>query len=67
MTTETIKIDGMSCEKCQARVQKIILAADGVIDAKVSLEAKNAVVEYDTEKTTIEQIKKAVRDAGYTA
>ena len=65
METVTFKIGGMSCGHCQKRVQDTLMNIDGVSKAVVSLENKEAVVEYDDLKTSADALKKAVADAGY--
>lgn len=62
---KVISINGMSCEHCQARVEKALNAIDGV-EAKVSLKKNIAVV--DLKKDVDDQIlKNAVNEAGYEA
>lgn len=61
--TKTIKIEGMSCGHCSARVEKALNAIAGV-SAKVDLENKTASVELSAEISD-EILKNAVTDAGY--
>jgi copper chaperone CopZ len=61
--TKTIKIDGMSCAHCSARVEKSLNAIAGV-SAKVDLKAKTATVTAETEISDAE-LEAAVEDAGY--
>lgn len=61
---KTINIEGMSCGHCSGRVKKELEILDGVKSAKVSVEDKRAVVELESE-VDIENLKKAVREAGY--
>ncbi len=65
MTQETINIKGMMCGHCQATVEKAIKAVKGVKSVTVDLAKKQATVEYDAAATDINNIKKAVVDAGY--
>jgi periplasmic mercuric ion binding protein len=46
-------------------VKRSLTRLDGVTKADVSLEKREAVVTYDDEKTNIEALLKATRDAGY--
>lgn len=62
-----LEIEGMHCEGCVNRLTKVLNGLDGVNDAKVSLENKNAVIEYDEDKIEIEDLKQAVSDAGFEA
>ena len=67
METTTIKVDGMSCGGCVKSVTGVLTALDGVAKAEVSLEQKQAVVEFDAAKVTREQLKAAIDDAGFEA
>ncbi|MBB2183817.1 heavy-metal-associated domain-containing protein [Lachnospiraceae bacterium MD1] len=58
-----IEINGMSCEHCQARVEKALNELDGV-DAKVELKKKRAVVNL-TKDVSDQQLKDVVTEAGY--
>ena len=67
METATIKVDGMSCGGCVKSVTGVLTALDGVASADVSLERKQAVVEFDAAKVTRDQLKAAIEDAGFDA
>ena len=58
----TLKIEGMMCQHCQARVDKALRAVDGVEDVTVDLENGSAAV---TGTADLEALKAAVVDAGY--
>ena len=62
---KTLKIEGMMCGHCEARVKKTLEALPGVEQAAVSHQAGTAVV---TLKSPVadEVLKKAVEDQGYT-
>lgn len=65
MKTEVLNINGMSCGGCAITVAGALKAMDGVSDATVSLEEKHATVEFDETRVSLEQLKSAVRHAGY--
>ncbi len=67
METTTIKVDGMSCGGCVKSVTGVLTALDGVAKAEVSLEQKQAVVEFDAAKLRREQLKAVIEDAGFEA
>mgnify|MGYP000522210709 FL=1 len=67
MATVTLNIDGMTCGGCVKSVTKVLNGLDGVRSATVSLENKNAQVEFDEGKIQIAQLVEAVEDAGYDA
>ena len=60
--TTTLKIEGMMCPHCEARVKKALEALDGVDSAVVSHEAGTAVV---TGSADFETMKAAVEAADY--
>ena len=67
MATITPNIDGMTCGGCVKSVTKVLNDLDGVRSATVSLENKNAQVEFDEGKIQIAQLVEAVEDAGFDA
>ena len=61
------KIEGMHCTGCSTRLQKVLNNLEGVEEAEVSLEAKQAMIKYDEDKISIEVIREAIEDAGFKA
>ena len=57
-----IKVNGMMCVHCKARVEKICKAIPGVQDAVVDLQAKNVTVYGDAD---IAAVKQAITDGDY--
>ena len=62
--TKTMKIEGMMCGHCEARVKKTLEALAGVDSAEVSCEAGTAVVTLN-EEVSDDVLKKAVEDQDY--
>lgn len=62
-----LNITGMHCEGCSTRLQKVLNNQDGVKDATVSLENKEAVVKFDESQTNVDALKEVVEDAGFEA
>lgn len=62
-----LNITGMHCEGCSTRLQKVLNNQDGVENATVSLENKEAVVKFDESQTNVDALKEAVEDAGFEA
>ena len=65
MQTEHLKVTGMTCGGCTSNVSHALQAIEGVDDVSVSLAAGEATVQYDERLTSPEQLKSAVKDAGY--
>lgn len=63
--TKCMRIDGMSCGHCSARVEKALRELAGVKDVKVDLEAKTATIQAD-EGIAEEALSRAVTESGYT-
>ena len=63
ITMETvIKVNGMMCPHCKARVESVCKAVDGTVDAVVDLQNKQVTI---TGTPSIDVVKKAIVDAGY--
>ncbi|MGB9940166.1 heavy-metal-associated domain-containing protein [Methanosarcina sp.] len=65
LAQETLKIEGMACDHCVLKVGRAIASVQGVTGVDVNLETKEAVVEFEEFRTSLEKIKAAVREAGY--
>lgn len=60
-----IKISGMTCASCALNVEKSLRNITGVKEAQVNLSTEEAVVDYDPSQTKLEDMEKAVEEAGY--
>ena len=60
----TLGITGMTCAACSTRVEKVLNKMDGV-EAQVNLTTEKATVDYDSEKTSLEDIAKKIENVGY--
>ncbi|MGO1818816.1 MAG: heavy metal translocating P-type ATPase [Senegalia sp. (in: firmicutes)] len=66
MKSETIKINGMTCSSCANTVEKNVNKIEGIKNANVNFATEKLNVDFDESKTTLEDIKKAVDNAGYS-
>ena len=62
-----IPVSGMTCAACQARVQKALERAPGVVDASVNLMMKTAAVTYDPSVASPDGLVDVIRGTGYGA
>ena len=62
-----LTVEGMSCTGCSSGIQAMLKHTPGVISADVSLERKEANVEYDPARITREKIVEAINNMGYRA
>ncbi|MCJ7840915.1 heavy metal translocating P-type ATPase [Lederbergia sp. NSJ-179] len=60
----TLGITGMTCAACSNRIEKTLNKMDGV-KAQVNLTTEKATVDYDSGKTSIEDITKKIENVGY--
>ncbi|WP_016687505.1 heavy-metal-associated domain-containing protein [Neisseria sicca] len=67
METLILNIEGMTCGGCVKSVTRILENTQGVVNAEVSLENKNAVIEFDPAKTNPDALIEAIEDGGYDA
>ncbi|MFT4036126.1 MAG: cation transporter, partial [Patulibacter sp.] len=61
-----LAVDGMSCAACAARVERSLARLPGV-QAQVNLATERAIVQYDPDTTTVQQLIDAIGQAGYEA
>ncbi len=57
-----IKVEGMMCTHCKARVEKVCSQVPGCTGAVADLNAKTVTVSGSVD---VETVKKAIADAGY--
>lgn len=62
--TITLKLDGLHCGNCVKSVEKALNAVEGVIQASVTLEPQQAIIEGTA---TAEALISAVDDIGFEA
>jgi Cu+-exporting ATPase len=67
MQTDTLRIGGMTCAACSARVERALRKLEGVESAVVNLATEKATVVFDPRLLRLSAIKEAVEKAGYTA
>lgn len=67
LSKKTLLISGMHCSGCSDRVSKVLNNLQGVRSADVSLEEEQAIIQFDRDQTGIDQMKEAIKKAGYQA
>lgn len=61
----TIKVGGMVCATCVETIEAVLNALPGVVRATVNLSTEKASVVYNSSLTTLDEMRKAIEDAGY--
>lgn len=60
----TLGITGMTCASCSNRVEKTLNKMDGVT-AQVNLTTEKATIDFDSDKSSLEEITKKIENVGY--
>ncbi len=63
--TVSLTIPTMDCATCPITIKVALMKVQGVSSAKVSYARREAVVVFDNEKTSLDELKKATTEAGY--
>lgn len=67
MANIKLRVTGMTCGHCQAKVEKALTGVSGVYTAVVDLQDGEAEVDFDDDTLTTDQLIGAVEKAGYGA
>jgi len=67
MKKTTLKIEGMGCAACAQASEKAVKKLNGVVEAHVNFATEKMTLQYDENLVSLEEIKEAVRKAGYQA
>ena len=63
--TITLALPTMDCEVCPITVKKALAKVPGVSQAVVDFGRREASVTFDDDKTSVEALTRATKDAGY--
>ena len=62
---KTIPVIGMACSVCSANVEKKLRSLRGINSASVSLASRTALVDYNPDIISLEDMKREISNAGY--
>ncbi|MBE0497860.1 MAG: heavy-metal-associated domain-containing protein [Campylobacterales bacterium] len=62
---KVISVEGMTCESCEATIERAGEKIEGIVSIEASASDKRAIVEFDTTQTSVEQIMQAITATGY--
>jgi Cu+-exporting ATPase len=62
---QNLKISGMSCAACAARIEKGLAKLEGVDSANVNLAMERATIQFDDEKIQPQQFEELINKLGY--
>ena len=61
----SLKVTGMKCGGCESIVKEKLGALHGILSMNASHKLSIVEVEFDEHKVSLEEIKKAISEAGY--
>lgn len=61
----SINVSGMKCGGCENTVTTALKAINGVLSVKASHQDKKIDVEFDPDKTDLDEIEDAITEAGF--
>lgn len=67
MANIKLRVTGMTCGHCQAKVEKALRGLNGVYSAIVDLPDGEAEIDFNDDSVTTEQLVAAITKAGYSA
>lgn len=65
--SESVSLDvtGMKCGGCETNVKKKLNTIDGVVSVEAMNKENKVIVEYESDKTSVEAISTAITEAGF--
>lgn len=63
--TVTLDVPGMTCSTCPITIKMALMKVDGVQQAKVNYEKREAVVTFEDSETSVDKLTLATTNAGY--
>jgi copper chaperone CopZ len=61
----TLEVEGMTCTGCEGLIQRRVAEIPGVESVKADHLSHEAVIVYDKSVTDVQDLKKAIEEAGY--
>ncbi|MGE4571512.1 MAG: heavy metal translocating P-type ATPase [Candidatus Izemoplasmatales bacterium] len=61
----SMKIKGITCANCVQTIEKALLKTEGIESSKVNMLQNTALISYDQDRISINDIKKVIQSAGY--
>lgn len=58
-------IEGMTCTSCEGHIEHAVNKLSGIVSVKASYENENAIIEYDSTQTSLQDITEAIGTTGY--
>ncbi len=66
MVSKELKVGGISCASCAAKIERTLSSKEGISSVSVNLATNKVFVNFDNEKISINEIEKNIVDLGYS-
>ena len=63
--TMEFSVSGMTCAGCEGHVKSEVNKLHGIVSCQVTYEDGNTIIEYDSTRTNLEEVKTAIERTGY--
>lgn len=63
--TVTLSVPGMTCVTCPITLKRALAKVEGVTNAEMDLDKRQARITFDDARTSVDALMKATADAGY--
>lgn len=65
--TVTLEIEGMTCQACAARIEKVLNKKPAISEANVNFASESAKVKFDDSQTSLEDVLNWIKKTGFSA
>lgn len=65
MIIETLNVKGMHCKSCVMLVEEAVSEIKGIKKVEADYNKDQVTISYDGSNTTLESVKKAIKEEGY--
>ena len=65
MTKELLKVEGMTCQHCVQTITDALGKIDGINKVAVDLDKKEVQVDYNEQRTSLQQISDKIVEVGF--
>ncbi|MFZ2390406.1 MAG: heavy metal translocating P-type ATPase [Minisyncoccales bacterium] len=66
MVSKELKIGGIDCASCVAKIEKEVSSKEGISSVSVNLATSKAFINFNSDKISLDEIEKTITDLGYS-
>ncbi|MCX7991847.1 MAG: cation-translocating P-type ATPase [Proteobacteria bacterium] len=65
MKTIELNVEGLCCQSCAGKIERVLKSTDGVMDLKILMTSEKAVITYDEKRLDPEKLIKTIENLGH--